>query len=144
MADVSDPEIQNAYEEVRSDKSAINWLIIDYTTDKSDKLSLTETGEGGLNELKEKFMEGKASFGYVRVDYANDKESQRSKFVFVIWIGDGVKVMRKAKLSVHTADVKQVLRQFSIEVAASSKEDLEESPIVTRLRKAGGASYDRT
>jgi hypothetical protein len=59
---------------------------------------------------------------------------------------------------VHTADVKEVLRVFSIEVAAREKDDLKEEPIVVRLRKvrflslssvfvltvsqAGGASYD--
>ena len=34
--------------------------------------------------------------------------------------------MRKAKLSVHSADVKKVLSQFSIEVPANSIEDLNE------------------
>jgi len=36
---------------------------------------------------------------------------------------------------VHTADVKNVLRVHSIEVAAREKDDLNEDPIVTRLRK---------
>ena len=35
----------------------------------------------------------------------------------------------------HTADVKNVLRVYSIEVAAREKDDLNEDPIVTRLRK---------
>lgn len=35
----------------------------------------------------------------------------------------------------HTADVKNVLRVFSIEVAAREKDDLKEEPIVIRLRK---------
>ncbi len=62
----------------------------------------------------------------------------------------------------HSADVKNVLRVYSIEVAAREKDDLNEDPIVVRLRKvrtasrpahicddlnllsnrAGGASYD--
>jgi len=50
--------------------------------------------------------------------------------------------MRKAKISVHTTDVKGVLRVYSIEVAAREKDDLNEDPIIVRLRKAGGASYD--
>lgn len=61
-----------------------------------------------------------------RQKYANDTESTREKFIFVVWIGSGVKVMRKAKLSVHSADVKKVLSQFSIEVPANSIEDLNE------------------
>lgn len=39
------------------------------------------------------------------------------------------------QISVHTADVKGILRVYSIEVAAREKDDLNEDPIVTRLRK---------
>ena len=39
-----------------------------------------------------------ASYGYARITYANDKESQREKFILIVWIGSGCKVMRKAKV----------------------------------------------
>ncbi|KAI0078351.1 actin depolymerizing protein [Panus rudis PR-1116 ss-1] len=142
MADVSDPKIDEAYQDVRSDKSETNWLLLDYESDKSDKLVLASTGSGGLEELVEHLDDSKASYGYARVQYANDKESKREKFILIVWIGPNCKVMRKAKISVHTADVKQVLRIYSIEVAAREKDDLKYEPIVVRLRKAGGASYD--
>lgn len=71
-------------------------------------------------------------------------------------------------MSVHTADVKSVLRAYSIEVSASTAADLQEvsflnsthrlgsrawwddskltwqDDIVQRLRRAGGANYDRS
>ncbi|KIM46867.1 hypothetical protein M413DRAFT_440439 [Hebeloma cylindrosporum] len=142
MADLTDPSIGEAYLEVRNDKSETNWLLLDYESDRSDKLKLTQTGTGGLSELKEALDDSRASYGYVRVSYSNDKESTREKFILVVWIGPNCKVMRKAKISVHSADVKNVLRVFSIEVPAREKDDLNEDPIVVRLRKAGGASYD--
>ncbi|SJL18635.1 uncharacterized protein ARMOST_22232 [Armillaria ostoyae] len=43
--------------------------------------------------------------------------------------------MHKAKISVHSVDVKDMLRVFLIEVAAREKGDLKEEPIVKRLRK---------
>jgi len=131
-----------AYLEVRDDKSETNWLLLDYESEKSDKLKLTQTGTGGLSELKDALDDYRASYGYVRVSYSNDKESTREKFILVVWIGPNCKIMRKAKISVHSADVKNVLRVFSIEVAAREKDDLNEDPIIIRLRKAGGASYD--
>ncbi|KAF9787948.1 hypothetical protein BJ322DRAFT_1046150 [Thelephora terrestris] len=142
MADVSNPKIQEAYLDVRSDKSDTNWLLLDYENDRSDTLVLTQTGSGGLNELSEILSDSRASFGYARVAFSNDKESQREKFVLVSWIGKDTKVMRKGKISVHLADVKSALRVFSIEVAARERDDLKEGPIIVRLRKAGGASYD--
>lgn len=90
--------------------------------------------------------------------YSNDKESQREKFILVVWIGPSCKIMRKAKvgatgttctigtltsipqISVHVADVKSVLRVFSIEVPAREKDDLKEGPIVVKLRKVRPAS----
>nr|GAT59206.1 ADF-like domain-containing protein [Mycena chlorophos] len=142
MADCTDPAIDAAYLDVRSDTSETNWLLLDYENDRSDKLVLTSTGTGGLSELRDSLDDGKASFAYARVSYSNDKESVRQKFILVVWIGPHCKVMRKAKISVHAADVKQALRVYSIEVAAREKDDIEQESIVVRLRKAGGASYD--
>lgn len=48
------------------------------------------------------------------------------------------------QVSVHTADVKAVLRAYSIEVSASSAADLAEDDVVRSLRKAGGANYNRS
>jgi hypothetical protein len=48
-----------------------------------------------------------------------------------------------AQVSVHAADVKRIFSSFSIQVNASTEADLKEDEIVVRLRKAGGASYDR-
>ncbi|EKD03988.1 hypothetical protein A1Q2_01662 [Trichosporon asahii var. asahii CBS 8904] len=128
MADVKDPKIAEA----------------DVQSDKSDKLVLSETGTGDLAEFASKLDPTKASFGFVRVTYSNDDHSQRVKFAFVTWIGEQVKVMRRAKVSVHSSDVKNVIRSYSIEVSAESTDDLKEDDIVQRMRKAGGANYDRS
>jgi len=84
MAEVSDPEINEAYLDVRNDKSDTNWLLLDYESSRSDKLQLTQTGSGGLSELREFFDDSKASYAYVRVSYSNDKESTREKFILVV------------------------------------------------------------
>ena len=128
-----------AYQDVRSDKSDTNWLLLDYEvrlssmsppaptinsqritltatriytlhatlicsrdtqSDRSDKLKLTATGSGGLPELRDQLDDSKASYAYARVQYANDKESKREKFILVVWIGPNCKVMRKAKVRV--------------------------------------------
>lgn len=59
---------------------------------------LTSTGTGGLSELQDTLDDTRASFAYVRVQYSNDKESQREKFILVVWIGKNVKIMRRAKV----------------------------------------------
>jgi len=142
MADISDPKIDEAYNDVRLDTTPTNWLLLDYESDRSDKLQLTQTGSGGLDELRELLDDSRASYAYVRVTYSNDKESTRQKFILVTWIGKDCKVMRKGKVSVQLADVKRILRVYSADISAHDKDDLKEEPIVKKLRKAGGASYD--
>lgn len=41
----------------------------------------------------------------------------------------------------HTADVKKVLRSYSIDVSAREEGDLAEDPIVVRLRKVSGTDF---
>ncbi|KAJ9122109.1 hypothetical protein QFC24_004336 [Naganishia onofrii] len=77
MADVSDPAIAEAYENVRNDKKEETWALFDYEDDKSNKLKLTETGTGDLAEFASKLVPTRASYGFVRVKYSNDEQSTR-------------------------------------------------------------------
>lgn len=56
------PEIVEAYDAVRSDKSDVNWLLINYADAKGDALVLADTGTGGLSELKTKFDPDEAQY----------------------------------------------------------------------------------
>jgi hypothetical protein len=69
---LSDPEIANAYEDVREDKSATTWMVLKYISGTSDSLKLDSTGE---------------AYAFVRMTVGNDELSQRVKFVFVSWCG---------------------------------------------------------
>jgi hypothetical protein len=59
---------------------------------------LTETGTGDLADLASHLKPERASFAYAKVSYNNDEHSIREKFILVIWIGQEVKVMRRAKV----------------------------------------------
>lgn len=142
MSGLDAPEIAAAYEAVRSDKDETSWLLISYAGAVGNKLALTQTGNGGLAELAPLLDDGQVQYGYVRVEYANDKESTRVKFLLVVWIGENTKVMRKARVSVESGDVKRALPHHSIAVTASDRAELDEGDIVARLRKAGGADYN--
>src|SRR5947209_15834958 len=76
-------------------------LILQYENDRSDNLVLYAKGSGGLDELVQSLSEEQAAFAYCRVNVSNDELSVRTKFVFITWIGKNVKILRKAKLSVH-------------------------------------------
>jgi len=142
MSNASSPEILSAYDAVRSNTDPTNWLLIGYVGDKGDALELKATGSGGLDELKGALDDGQAMYGYLRVEYNNDTESSRTKFILIIWIGEQTRVMRKARVSIESGAVKKTLSHHSFSVDARVKGDLVLEEIVGKCRKAGGADYN--
>lgn len=142
MSGLDAPEISAAYEAVRSDKDPANWLLISYAAATGSRLGLARTGSGGMAELAAALDDAQVQYGYARVEYANDAESRRVKFVLVVWIGEQTRVMRKARVSVESGDVKRALAHHSIAVTASDRAELDEGDVVARLRRAGGADYN--
>ncbi|KAF2676567.1 actin depolymerizing protein [Lentithecium fluviatile CBS 122367] len=140
---LSDPDIASAYENVRSDKSPLTWLVLKYASATSDNLSLVQTGEGGIEEVVDVLGDDEAAYAYVRMKVGNDEYSERTKFVFVVWAGPQTKVMRKAKMSFQSGQVKQVIRTYAVEIQTSDKRELEADAVTLKLRKAMGANYDR-
>ncbi|RCI15113.1 hypothetical protein L249_6638 [Ophiocordyceps polyrhachis-furcata BCC 54312] len=142
MSGLDATDITTAYEAVRNDKDDTNWLLISYAAATGSRLALTATGTGGLSEMAAALDDAQVQYGYVRVEYANDAESTRVKFALVIWIGEQTKVMRKARVSIESGDVKRALAHHSIAVTAADRAELDEKDLVTRLRRAGGADYN--
>jgi Cofilin/tropomyosin-type actin-binding protein len=66
-------------------------------------------GNGGLDELKEQLEDDQVHYGYLRVT-SGDSESKRAKFVFISWVGERVGPLKRAKVSVHKASVKQIIQ----------------------------------
>jgi hypothetical protein len=54
--------------------------------------------------------------------------------------GPNTKVMRKAKMSFQSGQVKQVIRTYAVEIQTGDKRDLEEESVTLKLRKAMGAN----
>jgi len=85
---LSDPDIAQAYEDVRSDKSETTWLVLKYASATSDSLKLDKTGSGDIAEMCDTLGDDEAAYAYVRMKLGNDEYSERTKFVFVVWAGE--------------------------------------------------------
>lgn len=112
--------------------------MLGYTS--GDKLGVQASGEGGISELVPHLKDNECQYAYVRIT-TGDQESKRAKFVFISWTGESAGIMRKAKVSVHKANVKSVFRDFAVELQAADADDLEESKVHAIVVKAGGANY---
>jgi hypothetical protein len=142
MSDCSSPDIKAAYDEVRSDSSDINWLLITYEEGSNNKKwILAGKGSGGLDELKSNIGPEFLGFGYLRV-ITGDDLSKRAKFIFIKYLSKNLKMTVKAQLNLHRGDVEKVINQINVAIEADSLEDLSEEDLLGRVKKATGANYD--
>lgn len=56
------PEILKAYDDIRSDKSDVDYMVINYEDAKSDRLVLKSSGSGGLTELQKHLDPNEAQY----------------------------------------------------------------------------------
>ena len=87
--------------------------------------------------------EDECCYAYIRVN-TGDEESTRSKFALIAWVGSKVKPLRRAKMSVHRADIKNVIRNFAVEFHAETLDEIDEPRMMAAVIKAGGADYSGT
>jgi hypothetical protein len=112
--------------------------------------------------MTESLADDEAAYAYVRMKLGNDEYSERVKFAFVVWAGmyfhfiyfsrhcvawelnivsgPNTKVMRKAKMSFQSGQVKQVIRTYAVEVQTGDRRDLDVEAVTLKLRKAMGAN----
>eukprot|EP01121_Diplochlamys_sp_Union-15-3_P002245 TRINITY_DN1195_c0_g1_i1.p1 TRINITY_DN1195_c0_g1~~TRINITY_DN1195_c0_g1_i1.p1 ORF type:complete len:144 (-),score=41.62 TRINITY_DN1195_c0_g1_i1:71-502(-) len=131
-------DIPEAYQNVRSDKNPTNWMFLHYSD--NNKLALGATGNGGISELVGHFKPDERAYGYIRV-ISGDDMSARAKFVFVAWVGEKVSPLKKARVSTDKAFVKEVIKDFAVEIFATDLNDLKEDEVMHKVVKAGGANY---
>eukprot|EP01130_Rhizamoeba_saxonica_P003253 TRINITY_DN138_c0_g2_i2.p1 TRINITY_DN138_c0_g2~~TRINITY_DN138_c0_g2_i2.p1 ORF type:complete len:150 (-),score=46.25 TRINITY_DN138_c0_g2_i2:39-488(-) len=136
--------VYEAYEDVRDDSTETNFAVFGYGDDlgegDANTVTLKESGPGGLEGLKGALVAGQRAYGFLRV-ISGDEMSARPKFVFIAWVPDGTPIMKKAKVSTDKAFVKEVVRDFAVELLANDLDDLEEELIMKEVRRAGGANY---
>lgn len=128
--------IREAYDDVRSDLSDTNWVVMKFD---GAQIVCTATGED-FDEFKGHFTDAERAFGYIRIQMG-DEMSKRRKFLFLTWIGPEVGVLKRAKMSCDKAIIKEVINSFAVELQAESQADLDMALFREQLEKAGGANY---
>jgi len=135
--DMSSPAIKEAYDKVRDDSSPVNWLSLGYGGSKK-ALELYGSGEGSLEEFTASLKDDEVTFGYVRIIYG---DSQRSKFVLISYVPDGLSILTKARANTHKPALTQYLKYMHSDVYATTTAELAEDVIQAKLQAAAGANY---
>lgn len=128
--------VTNAYEDVRDDSKDMSWLTLKFN---GNNIELDSTGSE-YDEFLSRLADDERIFGYVRL-MTGDELSKRAKFAFITWAGRAVSTLKKAKMSVEKAVVKNIIRSFAVEILAEEPSEVSHDTVMTALRKAGGANY---
>lgn len=126
----------DAYQDVRADGSDTNWALFRY-----EGAQIVHDSSGTeISELKDKLSEDDRAFAFVRV-MAGDEMSKRKKFVLLTWVGSSVSPLKRARVSIDKALVKQIIQNFAVELHLEAADELTEDYLRNRVEKAGGANY---
>jgi len=94
-----DLNTDSAWKAISADPPSINWYLCG--VDKKTELVFSRAGQQGLEEITTvlKSSGSELQYGLLRVN-SNDKGgSKRAKFVYIRFVGTGVNVMQKAKVT---------------------------------------------
>jgi len=118
--------IIDAIAQVRNDRSEIDWVLTGYTDLKQTKdmhIGLIGSGSGGVEELKQHLTDDNIYYGIVRMTDQIDN-SITVKFVFIHFMGDGLKPMARARVTTHKLTVSEVFRPYHVDTFASKADEL--------------------
>jgi len=135
-----EPAVQTALKSLRSsDKSGSCWVVLGYSS--PNMLTVLAEGEGGLAEASASFPDDECRYVLLRKEHKVEI-SKTVKFAFVDWTPVGMKPIRKAAISTHKGQVKEILKPFHVDLVASDKSELSDDVILEKIGMSSGtASY---
>lgn len=140
--DLSNPALEESWKNLTRHESPINWILFSFDSPNSNKLQVSGTGSGGIEELKKSLDESQVQFGAFRVVGVDNREttvSRRPKFIWFAYVGSKVGVMKKARVSVMKPDVSRFFNSSSLSLEITSLDELTMVDVGKRLLASGGA-----
>jgi len=133
----NEEEIQAAIKSIRIDGSSNNWVLVSYQGN-TNTVALSGQGSGGVDELVSHLQDDGISYGLVKVTDIID-EHTTIKFVLIIWVGDSIPAVRKAKITTHKGAIDAFFGQHHNDIYVSHKNEISTDLILSKVRDASGS-----
>jgi len=127
-----------AIKSVRADSDPTDWLLIGYEGN-TNALKLIATGQGDLDELITHLKDDAIMYGLYRTTDTIDN-TVAVKFVLIIWIGEKVAIIRKARITTHKGDVTSFLGQYHVDVTCSNLTEISDEIVKDLVQRASGTA----
>jgi len=138
LAFTNKAEFDAAIKAVRDDKSDTNWLVVNYS-DK-DQLTFVASGSDGYSGMMAKIDDAAIAFALLRVIEVIDGKSKTVKFIFVKYVPETAKPMKRAEVATRSGAVEKTLGQYHVAFDISKKSELSEDIALKKLGQASGSA----
>lgn len=132
-------EIRRAIQDLRSDATPTNWVLLTYDGPNSNVITLAGSGTGGSSELISHLKDDNVGYGLIRQDERYD-DSVRVMFLYVNWVGENIHRMLKARLGTHSGSVKSFLTPYHADIDATNHSEISPEIITTTIRRTMGTA----
>jgi hypothetical protein len=131
--------IKRAIQDLRSDATPTNWVLLTYDGPNSNTIKLAGSGTGGSAELISHLRDDNVGYGLVRQDERYD-DSIRVMFAYINWVGENIHRMLKARLGTHSGSVKGILTPYHADIDATNHSEISPEIITTTIRRTMGTA----
>lgn len=136
-------DIKDQIKEFRAGSVAANsWIVFGYEGKK--KLTVVASGEGYVNEIKEHLIPGECRYILIRKEWKVEL-ANTTKFAFISWTPSvGIKPMRRAMLSIHRGQAKDILSPTHVTLEAEELSEVTEEEINGKFGFSSGTKVHVT
>lgn len=117
----------------------INWFVLHY--EGATTIRVLSSGDGGLKELAEQFVNDQVLFGFLKVGAEDRKAvtSTRQKLALITWIGADVGIMKRAKVGPQRQSLINEIEGIQFFIQASEQSDVDIMHMASEILRSGGA-----
>jgi len=130
--------LRAAIKAVRADNDATDWLLMGYEGN-TNTIKLVATGQGDLDELITHLKDDQILYGLYRTTDTIDN-TVAVKFVLIVWVGEKVAIIRKARITTHKGDITSFLGQYHVDVHCSNLSEINEDIVKDLVQRASGTA----
>jgi len=135
---IDEENIKAAIKALRSDADDTDWILLTYEG-STNKIYLLGKGNEGLEELLPHLKENEIFYGLYRTTDTVDN-TVAVKFVLILWVGEKVPMIRKARITTHKGEVTSFIGQYHVDIQCSNLEEVNEDLIREAVQKASGTA----
>jgi ssRNA-specific RNase YbeY (16S rRNA maturation enzyme) len=135
---VNEDEIRTAIKQLRADNDPTDWILLSYEGNTT-KVRLAGQGVSGIDELIGHLKEDQVCYGLYRTTDTIDN-TVAVKFVLIIWVGEKVPFIRKAKITTHKGDITAFVGQYHVDLNCSNLHEISDEIVRDLVQRASGTA----